>query len=517
MAKQAKLHLVNAIRQAKKAAWEELCAMVDSDPWGKPYKLVMSRLGPRRPISGLNTPGRIESIVDCLFPVHPDGVRREWPLEEPVLPVTDAEVQLIAKRIPGNKTPDPDGIPGEALKLLAQTRPATLTRIFNTCLTQGKFPAMWKRARLDLLRKGSRPLEDPASYRPLCMLDATGKFLEKIVDSRLKAICDANSLLTDNQYGLRCGRSTIDAISLVLTIVEVSLRAKTMVGVLLFDVKNAFNSAPWDVISAPLQAKGVPGYLCRLLSDYFDERVLIYEVAGEIRTRRLFAGVPQGSVLGPTLWNFLYDGLLRLPMPEGVELVAYADDIAVVAQAAVIFKVGELLEEAAEIVVNWLAAIGIELTVEKTELVIPTRKRKHNTLNVTIKGQSISSKPSVRYLGIHFDQRVNFGAHALYVAQKADSTTRFLRAIMPNLGGPRSRSRRLLSSVPHSMMLYGAPIWARNMSASGLKALAKCQRQIALWVATAHRTISGDALLVIAGIPPIDMLATERAHIYDGK
>lgn len=70
-ARLAKRELVQAIRDAKEAAWTELLEFVDTDPWGKPYRLVMSKLGARRPIPGIHLPGRVEAIVDGLFPTHP--------------------------------------------------------------------------------------------------------------------------------------------------------------------------------------------------------------------------------------------------------------------------------------------------------------------------------------------------------------------------------------------------------------------------------------------------------------
>lgn len=79
-AKVAKLRLVTAIRRSKQAAWAELCAMVDADSWGKPYRLVMARLGPRRPIPGLNTSDRVEAIVDDLFPTHQVGYAGSGPM-----------------------------------------------------------------------------------------------------------------------------------------------------------------------------------------------------------------------------------------------------------------------------------------------------------------------------------------------------------------------------------------------------------------------------------------------------
>lgn len=88
---------------------------------------------------------------------------------------------------------------------------------------------------------------------------------------------------------------------------------------------------------------------------------------------------------------------------------------------------------------------------------------------------------------------------------------------MPNTGSTRYPARKLLVAVPYSILLYSAPIWSRNVSAAGVKVLGKCQRRIALPVAIAYRTISCDVFLVVAGIPPIDLLAVERADPHHGK
>lgn len=92
--------------------------------------------------------------------------------------------------------------------------------------------------------------------------------------------------------------------------------------------------------------------MCKQLDDYFHNRKLIYESAGREETRRLTAGVAQGSVLGPTMWNVLYNGLLRKLMPKGIELNAYAEDIAITAMAKNKDKVERFLEDAAEKVIK---------------------------------------------------------------------------------------------------------------------------------------------------------------------
>lgn len=113
---------------------------------------------------------------------------------------------------------------------------------------------------------------------------------------------------------------------------------------------------------------------------------------------------------------------------------------------------------------------------------------------------------------------MRFDEHLRIYSDKAAGVTTALARIMPNIEGPRQSRRGLLSSVTTSILLYAAPIWTEAMGTKeyGCRAISVYRRS-ALRVACAFRMVSYNAVCIVAGMPPIDLLAGERRRIFRRK
>jgi len=115
----------------------------------------------------------------------------------------------------------------------------------------------------------------------------------------------------------------------------------------------------------------------------------------------------------------------------------------------------------------------------------------------------------MKYLGLHLDGRWEFGEHFAQLALKMGRVAASLSRLLPNLGGPDGRVRKLYVGTVGSVTLYGAPIWARAASRSrrirGF--LRGAHRLIVLRAARAYRTVSYAVAALLAGAPPLELLA----------
>lgn len=305
--------------------------------------------------------------VKALFPAQKNEYSAQpdtdWSDEE--YGIDKDELMAALERIKPRKAPGPDGIVTEVLKKAVEKSSEQFLQMFNKYMREAIFPIEWKIANVVLIPKPGRDPALSSSFRPICLLNITGKLFERIILGRLEREIEERKLISSRQHGFVKGRSTITAVRAVLAAVEAS--QEQWCALVLIDIKNAFNTASWQAITEVVTEGGISPYLQLLIRKYLQERRI--SVGGGF-THDCSAGVPQGSVLGPTLWNLLYNGILENEYTAGVAPVAYADDLAFVVGAKSAPELQGRVENTLKRVNKWLRSKKLEMAAEKTEICV---------------------------------------------------------------------------------------------------------------------------------------------------
>ena len=256
------------------------------------------------------------------------------------------------------------------------------------------------------------------------------------------------------------------------------------------------------------ELKNLDGELIKIISDYLHNRKIqdeygkIYEVT---------AGVPQGSIIGPCLWNLLYDGVLKLKMPDGIKLIAYADDLAVICVAKREKELMYNMNRALKTISTWMSDNGLEIAANKTEAVLLIGRKKHSPIQFKIDNQIINPQETVKYLGVVFDRNLSFAAHIKQAVEKANKAVKNLSILLPKTHGPEEGKRRILGHVAQSVVLYGVEAWYKALEVQKYRLIIeRLQRRICLLINRGYRTIGLESARVISGVIPFKILVEER-------
>jgi len=369
------------------------------------------------------------------------------------------------RRIKSGKASGPDGIHGKVWALAFKELGGYIYTIIKVPQRRS-LPHGVEEGQPGPHPEGGGQTGGPApAYRPICLLDEAGKILERIIANRLvRHLSRTGSDLSRDQYGFRNGWSTVDAILRVRSVVGAEVEDGGVLMAVSLDITNAFNTLLWRWIRGALEHHGVPQYLAATVRDYLRDRVLAFTDRDRtVRERRVECEVPQGSVLGPLLWNLAYDHVLRSALPPGSSIVCYADDTLVLAGGQTCREATIRANIALESVVRSIRTLGLEVAARKTEAVIfrgATTVPPPPTF-IQVGEARVQTGENIKYLGLQLDATWSFGEHFRCLAPKVEGVAMALGRLLPNLGGPGGRVRRVYATVVASSPLRGPCVGRR--------------------------------------------------------
>lgn len=422
-------------------------------------------------LSDAATREEVKSTVNCISTLTIDlsGIRLIKP----------NELKCIVKNLKNKKSPGIDGISNRVLKKCPNTVFIFLTYIFNKCLKLSYFPLIWKTAIIVPIPKPNKDCSLPHNYRPISLLNSFSKIFECALLDRLKEHLLQNDILPCQQFGFRSGHSTNHQVLRLVKNIRENHNLKLSSGIILLDIEKAFDSVWHEGLLYKLHKINLPTYLTKIVMSYLTNRSFKVKINDSFS--KLFsipAGVPQGAVLSPTLYNiFMYD----LPHPRECSLYMYADDSAIMAQSLNPNIILRNLESGIKDLKQYFDKWKIKLNIQKSQAAFFTRRRKSCFLpnrQISVEGLNIPWENTLKYLGIILDKNVTFSPHINYLIQKCSNNIRILYPFI-NRKSRLSKTNKLIiyKTIFRQLLTFGAPIW-RNCAKSHISRLQITQNKI---------------------------------------
>ena len=344
------------------------------------------------------------------------------------------EIKNIVREMKSKTSTDMFGVSNMFVKKTIDVLLYPLTHIFNLSLTTGNIPTNLKMAKVipiyKLKRKDAESKSNMSNYRPISLLPIFSKILEKLVAKRLTLFLNQNNILYKHQYGFQAKKSTLHPIVHFLNKITESKNQK-MISIGIFcDLQKAFDCCSHSILLQKLRKLGIKDNELLWFENYLKNRQqFVYVNQGKSTFRYISKGVPQGSILGPLLFLIYINDLANC---TDLFTLLFADDTSFLVSGKNLPEVIDKLNTELQKICYWFRTNELSLHPEKTKFMIFTNSNaiiNLDEININLNYNNhnenrpelihrLTTEPSIKFLGIHIDSRLDFKQHIEYIHSK---------------------------------------------------------------------------------------------------
>jgi hypothetical protein len=354
-----------------------------------------------------------------------------------------------------------DLIPARFIKPAASIIAPHLTNIINICISNNIFPKSWKTSRISPIPKIDNPTEFD-HYRPISILPSLSKILEKIIAKQLIQHMEDSNYFPSTLSGCREGHSTTTALLHIKENCIKALKSSELTILTLIDFSKAFDTVNHSKLLTMLSNYNFSNSSITFLQSYLSDRTQYIEYNNNSSDiLNINSGVPQGSILGPILFNIYIASINDNLSKSGVTTVNYVDDFQL-AISGPISNIDALISKTAVALDDIKTSsnnIDLILNTEKTNFLLISSKIQSNKIapisNISFNSNksSISRVSEQKNLGIIFDDHLSFSLHHTQTLKSCYAILHSLKSLKHSLS--ITNKRILITSLIFNKLYYG--------------------------------------------------------------
>ena len=357
-------------------------------------------------------------------------------------------------------TAGPDDIHYQILKHLPSDALETLLNIMNKIWRTGKFPEDWHKAVIIPIPKPGKDKTEATNYRPIALTSCICKSMERMINDRLVWFHESNNLISGNQAGFRKNYSTNDHLVRLESFIRDAFIKKEHCIAIFFDLEKAYDTTWKYGIMKDLHDIGLRGRLPSFISNFLSDRSFNVRIGSTLSdTFEQEQGVPQGSILSPTLFNIKINNIVKCVNDTDSSL--YVDDFGIFYKSKNMENIEFRLQRCLNKVETWATEKGFKFSKTKTQCVHFCQLRVlHPDPVLNIYGSPIPVVQEAKFLGLLFDKKLSFIPHIKALKAKCLKALHILKVLSnTNWGGDRSVLLNLYRSLVRSKLDFGSIVY----------------------------------------------------------
>lgn len=378
-------------------------------------------------------------------------------------PVTEIEVEETIKTLKNNSAPGHDKITTKTLKSITEYIRTPLAYIINLIFEKAECPSHFKEAIITpIFKSGTK--NETINYRPISLLSNVSKVFEKLLKKRLVVFLEDNNILSDRQFGFRSNRSTNDAIAVLTSKIYTSLDLGKHSAGIFMDLEKAFDTVCHAKLLERLESSGIRGSVLQLFESYLTDRKQQVRINDSLSGKKTNSyGVPQGTVLGPVLFNVYVNNILNLDIQSFI--LSYADDTVLYATGNTWDEVKQIIDQDMKKIVQWLDQNLLSINFKKSNIIYfsnyknrqPTEKDMNVYLSHRHQYWTVLNTESIKYLGLLIDPFLRWNLHIQSLTKKLRSLIYMFKKLKEILNNKQLYA--LYYSLVQSVLAYGVIGW----------------------------------------------------------